>query len=47
MLQEDKIKEEANMEEGPLRTAKGIMYGCLLSTGIWLIIVFIGYMLLY
>ena len=34
-------------EEDPLRTAKGIMYGCLLSTGIWLIIVFIGYMILY
>ena len=47
MLQEDKIKEEANMEDDPLRTAKGIACGCLLSTGIWLIIVCIGYMLLY
>ena len=47
MLQEDKIKEEANMEEDPLRTAKGIMCGCLLSTGMWLVIIFIGYMLLY
>lgn len=32
MLQENKIKEEANMEEDPLRTAKGIARGCLLST---------------
>ena len=47
MLQEDKIKEENNKKKDPLRTAKGIACGCLLSTGIWLIIVFIGYMLLY
>ena len=47
MLQEDKIKEEANMKDDPLRTAWGIARGCLLSTGIWLIIIFIVYMILY
>ena len=47
MLQEDKIKEEANMEEDPLRTARGIARGCLISTIMWLIIIFIGYMILY
>jgi hypothetical protein len=46
MLQEDKIKEEANMEEYPLRTARGFACGCLLSTGIWLVIIFIGYMIM-
>ena len=46
MFQEDRIKEETNMEEDPLRTAKGIMCGCLLSTGMWLVIIFIGYMIM-
>ena len=46
MLQGDKIKEEANMEEDPLRTAKGIMCGCLISTIMWLIIIFIIYMIM-
>ena len=35
------------LENDPLRTAKGIMCGCLLSIGIWLVIIFIGYMILY
>ena len=34
-------------EEDLLRTEKGIACGCLLSTGMWLVIIFIGYMLLY
>ena len=35
------------MKDDPLRTARGIARGCLLSTGIWLIIIFIVYMILY
>ena len=35
------------LDNDPLRTAKGIMCGCLLSIGIWLVIIFIGYMILY
>ena len=34
MPKEDRIKEETNMEEDPLRTARGFACGCLLSTGI-------------
>ena len=44
MLQEDEIKEETTTEDDPLRTAKGIVCGCLLSTVIWLVIIFIIYM---
>ena len=46
MLQEDKIKEETNTKGDSLSTARGFVYGCLLSTGIWLIIIFIIYMIM-
>ncbi len=33
-------------EADPLRTAKGMACGCLLSIGIWLVIIFIVYMIM-
>ena len=46
MPQEDKIKEETNTKGDSLSTARGFVYGCLLSTGIWLVIIFISYMIM-